>query len=156
MWKLKNKATDMPLSIKETTFLNFCKSRIEFWVLKASLQSAGDSFTLTHSHRHWIACHNLEVMIIFTETCWSVEKAGQMAEASSLACSASYQAALPEQYQPPSHMTNYQVCALGWWWKWCRRWMEGWSSCYWRKIDFPWLAVLIILFLYLSGETERS
>lgn len=64
-----------------------------------------------------IVCHKLEVTIIFTEMRWSVEKAGQMAEAPSLACSASYQVALPEQYQPPFHMTNYQVCALGCWWK---------------------------------------
>lgn len=101
-----------------------------------------------------IVCHKLEVTIIFTEMRWSVEKAGQMAEAPSLACSASYQVALPEQYQPPFHMTNYQVCALGCWWKWCWRWVEGWSSCYRRKIHFLLMVILKMIFLYLPGEKE--
>jgi len=49
-------------------------------------------------------------------------KAGQMEEASSLAYSATHQVALPEQYQPPSLMTNYQGFTLGWWWEWW--WVE--------------------------------
>lgn len=60
--------------------------------------------------------------------CWNVlksGKAGQMAETSSLACSATHQVALPEPYQPPSHMTNYRGFTLGWWWEWCWWWVDG-------------------------------
>lgn len=80
--------------------------------------------------------------------------------ASSLACSASYQAALPEQKSAPSPYDQLSGFHLGVGAGWCHLWMEWWAggkgTCYWSKLNCSPLLLVVEKNVLLLVWRERT